>query len=89
MKYLKKKLIIENVKVDYIAKKYGTPTYCYSYSELKKNINNFKNSFRSFSPLICFAVKSNSNINLITGYTNNKVNYAILVIKIRAKCLVN
>ena len=65
MKYLKKKLIIENVKVDYIAKKYGTPTYCYSYSELKKNINNFKNSFSSFSPLICFAVKSNTNINLI------------------------
>ena len=65
MKYLKKKLTIENVKVDYIAKKYGTPTYCYSYSELKKNINNFKNSFRSFSPLICFAVKSNTNVNLI------------------------
>lgn len=65
MKYLKKKLIIENVKVDYIAKKYGTPTYCYSYSKLKKNINNFKNSFRSFSPLICFAVKSNTNVNLI------------------------
>ena len=65
MKYLKKKLTIENVKVDYIANKYGTPTYCYSYSELKKNINNFKNSFRSFSPLICFAVKSNTNVNLI------------------------
>ena len=65
MKYLKKKLTIENVKVDYIAKKYGTPTYCYSYSELKKNINNFKNSFKSFSPIICFAVKSNTNINLI------------------------
>ena len=42
MKYLKKKLTIEKVKVDYIAKKYGPPTYCYSYSELKKNINNFK-----------------------------------------------
>ena len=65
MKYLKKKLTIENVKVDYIAKKYGTPTYCYSYSQLKKNINDFKNSFRSFSPLICFAVKSNTNVNLI------------------------
>ena len=65
MKYLKKKLTIENVKVDHIAKKYGTPAYCYSYLELKKNINNFKNSFKSFSPLICFAVKSNTNVNLI------------------------
>ena len=65
MKYIKKKLTIENVNVDFIAKKYGTPTYCYSYSKLKKNIENFKKSFQSFSPLICFAVKSNTNVNLI------------------------
>ena len=65
MKYSKKKLTIENVKVDLIAKKYGTPSYCYSYSKLKSNIENFKKSFQSFSPLICFAVKSNTNGNLI------------------------
>ena len=65
MKYIKKKLTIENVNVDFIAKKYGTPTYCYSYAKLKKNIENFKKSFQSFSPLICFAVKSNTNVNLI------------------------
>ena len=65
MKYLKKKLTIENVKVNLIAKKYGTPAYCYSYSKLKRNIENFKKSFQSFSPLICFAVKSNTNMDLI------------------------
>ena len=65
MKYLKKKLTIEDVKVNLIAKKYGTPAYCYSYSKLKRNIENFKKSFQSFSPLICFAVKSNTNRDLI------------------------
>ena len=65
MKYIDNKLKIEKVKVQDIAKKYGTPTYCYSYDRLKKNINNFQKNFRSFSPLICFAVKSNTNINLI------------------------
>jgi diaminopimelate decarboxylase len=65
MKYIKKKLEIEKVSVQNIAKRYGTPVYCYSYSQLKKNINNFKKNFKSFSPLICFAVKSNNNINLI------------------------
>ena len=65
MKYIKKKLTIENVNVDFIAKKYGTPTYCYSYAKLKRNIENFQKSFQSFSPLICFAVKSNTNVNLI------------------------
>ena len=65
MKYINKKLKIEKISIQNIAQKYGTPTYCYSFSKLKENINNFKKNFRSFSPLICFSVKSNSNINLI------------------------
>ena len=65
MKYINNKLKIEKIKVQDIAKKYGTPTYCYSYARLKKNINNFQKNFKSFSPLICFAVKSNTNVNLI------------------------
>ena len=65
MKYIKKKLAIDKISVQNIAKKFNTPTYCYSYSQLKKNINNFKKNFKSFSPLICFAIKSNTNVNLI------------------------
>ena len=65
MKYINKKLIIEKVSVESIAKKYGTPAYCYSYNCLKENIVNFKKNFKPFSPLICFAIKSNTNLNLI------------------------
>ena len=65
MKYINKKLTIENISVETVAKKYGTPTYCYSYNRLKKNIDTFKKNFKSISPLICFAIKSNTNVNLI------------------------
>ena len=65
MKYINKNLSIEKVKFSDISKKFGTPTYCYSYQKLKENIDNFKKSFKSFSPLICFAIKSNTNVNLI------------------------
>ena len=65
MKYINKSLSIEKVKVQDIAKKFDTPVYCYSYKKLKENINNFKKNFYSFSPLICFAIKSNTNMNLI------------------------
>ena len=65
MKYKNKEITIEKVSVQNIAKKYGTPAYCYSYNKLKDNIKNFKKNFKSFSPLICFAVKSNTNIALI------------------------
>ncbi len=65
MKYINKSLSIEKIKVQNIAKKFGTPIYCYSHKKLKENISNFKKNFKSFSPLICFAIKSNTNVNLI------------------------
>ena len=65
MKYINKKFVIEKVNAQNIEKKYGTPAYCYSFNQLKKNILNFKKNFKSFSPLICFAIKSNTNLSLI------------------------
>ena len=65
MKYIDNKLFIEKVSVEKINKLFNTPTYCYSYNQLKENIINFRRNFRSISPLVCFAVKSNTNINLI------------------------
>ena len=65
MRYVSKKLTVEKVNFQSIAKKFGTPFYFYSFSKLKENVNKFKNNFKSFSPLICFAVKSNTNVNLI------------------------
>ncbi len=65
MNYNKKEFLIENRSSNYLANKFGTPTYCYSFKNLKENVNNFKQNFKSFSPLICFAVKANSNTNLL------------------------
>ena len=65
MRFLNSKLKIENTILQNIAKKYGTPAYCYSYKQLRENINNFKKNFKSISPLICFAIKSNTNLQLI------------------------
>ena len=65
MKYIDKSFSIEKVKVENLAKKFPTPIYCYSYKKLKANIVTFKKNFRSFNPLVCFAVKSNTNLNLL------------------------
>jgi len=65
MNYKKNKLYIENLSVQKIAKKFGTPAYCYSLTKLKNNIKNFKKKFRSINPLLCFSVKSNSNLSIL------------------------
>ena len=65
MNFKKNKLYIENIEAKNIARKFGTPSYCYSLNRLKNNILNFKNNFKSIKPLICFAVKSNSNLQIL------------------------
>ena len=61
MNYKNNKLLIDKISVDKIVKQFGTPTYCYSYNQLKENILNFQKNFKNINPLICFAVKANNN----------------------------
>ena len=65
MKYIGKNFVMEGVKIRNLVKKFETPLYCYSYKKLKKNINQFKINFKNLNPIICFAVKANSNIKLL------------------------
>jgi diaminopimelate decarboxylase len=65
MRYKNNNYFIENISLDKLAIKYSTPLYCYSYNKLRSNIINFFTHFKKFSPLVCFAIKSNTNLNLI------------------------
>ena len=65
MNYKNNNFYIEKIKAEKLIKKYGSPIYCYSNKSLVDNINNFKNSFKSFKPLICFSVKSNYNSTIL------------------------
>jgi len=68
MNYIKLRqnnLCVENTSTLTLVKNYKTPFYCYSLSQLKSNYNTFSNVFRKTKPLICFSVKSNSNLALL------------------------
>ena len=65
IRFRKNNLCVENIKALKLAKKYKTPFYCYSLSQLKKNFYDFSNAFKSIEPIICFSVKSNSNLILL------------------------
>ncbi len=73
MIYKKNKLTIDNLYVNTIARKYKTPTYCYSLKQIKKNIQNFKNCFKNINPLICYAVKANSNLSILKEIKKNNL----------------
>ena len=58
-------LCIENISALKLTKKYRTPFYCYSLAQLRNNFLRFNNIFKNIKPIICFSVKSNSNLTLL------------------------
>ncbi|KPK98027.1 MAG: diaminopimelate decarboxylase [Omnitrophica WOR_2 bacterium SM23_72] len=64
-KYKNNQLYCEQVKVENLARRFGTPLYVYSYHTLIDHFLKLKDAFRSLNPLICFSVKSNSNLAIL------------------------
>lgn len=65
IKLKKRNLSVENISAISLVKKYKTPFYCYSLSQIKNNFYAFNKAFRNIKPMVCFSVKSNSNINVL------------------------
>jgi diaminopimelate decarboxylase len=64
-KYKKNKLYCENMSVEGLAKKFGTPLYVYSYHTLVEHYLKLKSAFSEINPLICYSVKANSNLSIL------------------------
>ena len=65
LRYVGKNLFIEKLSIKNILKKHKTPFYIYSENQIIANFLKFKNTFKKTNPLICFAAKSNSNLNIL------------------------
>ncbi|WGE52750.1 diaminopimelate decarboxylase [Actinobacillus equuli] len=63
--YKNQQLFAEDVSVSDIINQYGTPAYIYSRATLERHWHAFDKALGSHPHLICFAVKSNSNIALL------------------------
>ena len=46
MRYIGIKLFIEGNNIKSLTKKFNTPLYCYSYKNLRENVENFKKAFK-------------------------------------------
>lgn len=64
-------LYCENVKISEVAKKVPTPFYLYSYKTLIDHYRKLRVAFNPIHPLICFSVKSNSNIAVLRALVKN------------------
>ena len=73
MIYKKNKLLIDGFDVGFLGRKYKTPIYCYSLKKIEDNILNLKNHFKKINPLICYAVKANTNSGILREIKNHNL----------------
>ena len=55
----------EDVSIHDIAAQVGTPFYCYSAATLRRHASVFREALKPLDPLVCFAVKANSNVAVL------------------------
>ncbi len=65
LRYVGKNLFVEKLSIKNILKSNKTPFYIYSENQIASNFLKFANTFKKTDPLICFAAKSNSNLNIL------------------------
>ena len=64
-RYVGDKLFCEGVAVETLAKKFGTPLYVYSQHTLSDHFAKLDRALAPLDHLICFAMKSNSNLAVL------------------------
>jgi len=68
--YKKGVLHCENVSMEEITKHHPTPFYLYSSKTIMDHFCKIKDAFKEIDPLICFSMKSNSNLSICRALVN-------------------
>lgn len=63
--YRGQELYCEDIPVQKIAEKVGTPFYLYSASTIERHFNVFSEAFAQVHHLVCYSVKANSNLAVL------------------------
>ena len=64
-KYRDNVLYCEDIAIQEIAAKIGTPFYLYSHATLKRHFRVFSEAFEGVSKLICYSAKANTNLAVL------------------------
>jgi len=65
IKYKNNQLYVDEIRVDELAKEFGTPLYIYSKNHFIKQYQDFENAFKNINHKIFYAMKANFNLSVI------------------------
>jgi diaminopimelate decarboxylase len=55
----------DEISLERLAERYGTPLYVYSTSAIRERLDSFERAFRKVPHTICYSVKANSNLGML------------------------
>ena len=64
--YRSGRLFCESLALDAVARRFHTPTYVYSASAVLENFRRLKRRMAAIRSLICYSVKANSNLSILS-----------------------
>lgn len=68
IKYKNNQLYVDNIKVEDLAKEFGTPLYIYSKNHFVNQYKNFDSAFKDINHKIFYAMKANFNLSVINTF---------------------
>ncbi|MFH1847301.1 MAG: diaminopimelate decarboxylase [Candidatus Omnitrophota bacterium] len=68
--YKDKTFYCEDISLSDLTEQYSTPFYLYSHNTIMEHYRKIREAFKDVDPLVCFSMKSNSNLNICKALVN-------------------
>ncbi len=76
--YINKKLCVEGLSLETLAKRHGTPLYVYSLGHVLENYRRLSAAMQGLNHLVCFSMKANANLGLLSALAREGCGFDIV-----------
>ncbi|MCW5590458.1 MAG: diaminopimelate decarboxylase [Legionellales bacterium] len=76
--YRDNELYVEDMPLQELAERFGTPLYVYSHATLMRHIQVFREALKDYPHLICYAVKANSNLAILQRFAQQGLGFDVV-----------
>ena len=78
LKYVNESLTFDNIDIQELDQTIQTPYYLYSKNTIDKNVDEYMSELKNINSLICYSVKANSNLSILSLFAKKNLGFDIV-----------
>ena len=78
LKYVNETLNFDNIDIQELGQTIQTPYYLYSENIIARNIDEYMSELKNTDSLICYSVKANSNLSILSIFAKKNLGFDIV-----------